>query len=562
MNRYPLRIRRRSRGEARAAVRRLLVAAGSLLLVAATTALGAPPDPARSTMVEVAPDSPRAAVREYLDLCREGNYESAARYLALRAAQRGRRGDLARRLKAVLDRHLWIDLEALSPFSAGDESDGLPLGNDAVGTILSGGREEPVRLVRLAAEESARWAFSPETVARIDRWYGALGDRWLRERLPDPLLRPGPLDLAWWQWGALPILLLVAWGLGRALSWATLRLLARVVARTRAAWDNALISSLAGPVVLAWSVAAAYPLTKSLGLYAPAAAFIGHALGTLGLVALFWALWRGVGVVGEAMRASPWATGYASAQSALSIGIRLGRVTVLAVGAVGVLSRLGYPVAGLVAGLGLGGLAFALAAQKTVENLFGSLSLAIDAPFRVGDFVKVEDFVGTVEAIGLRSTRIRTLDRTLVTIPNSRLAEIRLESYSARDRMRLACTIGLVYETSAAQMRQVLRGLEAVLRAHPLIWPDAVVVRFKEFGPSSLDIEVMAWFETSNWSEFQLIRQEVLVQFMEVVEGAGTSFAFPTRTVHVVSGPRQEQGSTLPRTSPIGSPGGSGPCGT
>lgn len=545
MKRFPRRIRRLGWREAQVAAGRLLLAIGALLLVAPPALLAAQPDPAPSAEVQVAAASPRAAVKEYLELCRDGDYESAARYLALAPAQRERGAELARRLKAVLDRHLWIDLEALSPFPAGDESDGLPDGVEEIGTIPLVGRDMSARLVRVAGEESASWAFSPETVARIDRWYGALGDRWLRERLPDSLLRPGPLDLAWWQWGALAILLLVAWGLGRVLGWATLRLLARVVSRTRATWDDALTGSLAGPVVLAWSLAAAYPLTRSLGLYAPAEVYAGRTLGTLGLVALFWALWRGVGVIGEAMRGSSWAKGYASAQSALSIGIRLGRVAVLAVGAVAVLSRLGYPVAGLMAGLGLGGLAFALAAQKTVENLFGSLSLAIDAPFRLGDFVKVEDVVGTVEAIGLRSTRIRTLDRTLVTIPNGRLADMRLESYSARDRLRLACTIGLVYETSAAQMRQVLQGFEAVLRAHQLIWPDAVVVRFKEFGPSSLDIEVMAWFRTSSWPEFQLIRQEVLVKFMEVVEGAGTSFAFPTQTVHVVSEPRQERASAL-----------------
>jgi MscS family membrane protein len=139
-----------------------------------------------------------------------------------------------------------------------------------------------------------------------------------------------------------------------------------------------------------------------------------------------------------------------------------------------------------------------------------------------------------VEAIGLRSTRIRTLDRTLITIPNGRLADMRLESLTARDRMRLACTVGLVYGTTAAQMRRVLAGLESALREHPKIWPDAVVVRFKEFAASSLDIEVMAWFQTPDWSEFQLIRQEVLLRFMEVVEAAGTSFAFPTRTVRLV----------------------------
>jgi MscS family membrane protein len=159
----------------------------------------------------------------------------------------------------------------------------------------------------------------------------------------------------------------------------------------------------------------------------------------------------------------------------------------------------------------------------------------VDQPIRVGDFVKVDDFVGTVEEIGLRSTRFRTLDRTLVSIPNGRVADMKLESFAARDRLRLACIVGLVYGTTAAQMRAVLSGLEAALRAHPKIWPDAMVVRLKELGAYSLDIEVMAWFRTADWAEFQLIRQEVLLQFMEVVEGAGTAFAFPTRTVHLVS---------------------------
>ncbi len=146
----------------------------------------------------------------------------------------------------------------------------------------------------------------------------------------------------------------------------------------------------------------------------------------------------------------------------------------------------------------------------------------------------IEDFVGTVEEIGLRTTRIRTLDRTVISLPNGKLADMRIESFSARDRLRLACTVGLTYGTTSAQMRRVLEGLERVLREHERIWPDAVVVRFKELGASSLDIEVMAWFSTCDWGEFQRIREEVLLAFMAVVEEAGTSFAFPTRTVHVV----------------------------
>src|SRR5262249_15519790 len=160
--------------------------------------------------------------------------------------------------------------------------------------------------------------------------------------------------------------------------------------------------------------------------------------------------------------------------------------------------------------------AFALAAQKTVENLFGAFSIGIDQPIREGDFVNIDGVTGTVEAIGLRSTRIRTLDRTLISIPNGKLAEMRLESFAARDRLRLACTLGLVRTTSAKQMREVLAGLARVLREHPKIFPEGITVQFKQIAMSSLDVDVMAWFSTTDANEFQTIRQEVLLEFMEV----------------------------------------------
>jgi MscS family membrane protein len=479
-------------------------------------------------------DSPRESLSRYLELCRAGDYAEAARYLGLPESERSRGPELARRLKAVLDRYLWLDLDLVSPRSAGDEGDHLPPGTDEIGRLPDRGRQDPVRMVRQeAGPEPAAWVFSEATVAHIDRWYSALPDRWMRDHLPDVLLRPGPKELLWWQWAALLLLAGVAALGGRLLAFPAQFFLRRVFSRTKTQWDDAFLDRVAAPLTLGFGLLVAWALVPSLELYEPARVFVGRVLRAAGLVAIFWALWRSVDLAVSALHASIW-TERPSARALVSLGGGLAKIIVAALGVVAALSELGYPVAGLLAGLGIGGLALALAAQKTVEHLFGSLSLALDRPFDVGDFVKVEDFVGTVEAIGLRSTRFRTLDRTLITIPNGRVADMRLESFTARDRLRLACTVGLVYETTAAQMRQVLDGLEAVLRGHPRIWPDAVVVRFKEFAASSLDIEIMAWFLTREWSEFQLIRQEVLIQFMEVVERAGSSFAFPTRTVHVV----------------------------
>ena len=141
---------------------------------------------------------------------------------------------------------------------------------------------------------------------------------------------------------------------------------------------------------------------------------------------------------------------------------------------------------------------------------------------------------GTVEKVGLRSTRIRTLDRTLVTIPNGKLADMQIESFAERDRIRLAATLALQYGTTAAQLRQVVTGTEELLRAHPKIWPDTVVVRLAAFAESAVSVELMAWFQTADFNEFRDIRQEVLLGVMEIVERAGTSFAFPTRSVHLI----------------------------
>lgn len=409
----------------------------------------------------VAPDSPRAALRDYLELCRQGRFGEAAGYLSVSAERRAEAPEMARRLKAVLDRHLWIDLDQVSPLSEGDEEDGLARDIEQIGAVASAdGRLAPVRLVRQEGAEGAQWIFSRATVQRIDPWYRALGDRWLQEHLPAVLLRPGPRELLWWQWLAFPLVLVLSWTLGRILAWVTRVVLERALARTRL--HHAMLHQLGGPLTLAWTLAASYALLPSLALYAPAAAFAEGLLGAGAVVALSWAFWKGVDALGRGLRLSWVGRNNPSAQALLSIAVRAAKVLALALGAVAFLAQVGYPVGGLLAGLGIGGLALALAAQKTVENVFGSVSLVVDRPFGVGDFVRVEEFVGTVEAIGLRSTRIRTLDRTLITIPNGRLADMRLESLTARDRMRLACT-GLLYDRHAEEL--IVHTFTSALRA-------------------------------------------------------------------------------------------------
>ena len=310
-------------------------------------------------------------------------------------------------------------------------------------------------------------------------------------------------------------------------------LLGRLVRRTRSTWDDVLLERLAGPISAALALAFGAALVPLVDL-SPDASRTAYRLVRAGyFVVFFWSLFRlvdvGFHMVGESMWARTGAT-----RSLIPLGSRIAKVGIFAIAAVAVLSDLGYPVGSLIAGLGIGGLALALAAQKTVENLFGAFSIGVDQPFRVGDTVKVEDFQAVVERIGLRSTRFRTLDRTIITIPNGKIADSRIESLTARDRVRFATAVGLVYGTTEAQVREVLDGFTKVLQGHPKIFPEGITVVLRGLTPSALDIEVSASFQTEDFGEFQGIRQEVLLQFLGVVENAGTHLAYPTQTVHVV----------------------------
>ncbi len=340
-----------------------------------------------------------------------------------------------------------------------------------------------------------------------------------------------------WRAVAVGLWLAISLLAGLALSWLTRRLLGRVAARTANQWDDAVVARLGGPLTVGWALLCAHLLLPWLELSVASRDGAHRAVSVAMVASLFWALLRAIDVAAQVITTSGWASRRLSSRSFVSLGGKALKISVVVVSAVAILSQLGYPVGSIIAGLGIGGLALALAAQKTVENVFGAFSIAVDEPFRPGDFVKIDDVLGTVETIGLRSTRIRTLDRTLVTIPNGKLAEMRTETFAARDRLRLACTVGLVHQTTADQMRAVLAGLEQVLRGHPKVWPEGITVRFKELASWSLDIEVMAWFATTDWPEFQLIRQETLLRFMEVVQRAGTAFAYPTRTMHMADAP-------------------------
>lgn len=196
-------------------------------------------------------------------------------------------------------------------------------------------------------------------------------------------------------------------------------------------------------------------------------------------------------------------------------------------------NELGVPLLPLVASLGVGGLAVALAARPTLENLIGGIILYVDRPVRVGDFCSFGDHEGTVERIGVRSTQIRARDRTVITIPNATFADMEIINWARCDQMLILATIGLRYETKFDQLRYVLAKLREMFIAHPKIDNNTVRIRFVGYGSSSLDIQIRVYSLTQDWSEFYEIQEDVFLRVGEIVEDAGTRFAFPSQTLYV-----------------------------
>ena len=195
--------------------------------------------------------------------------------------------------------------------------------------------------------------------------------------------------------------------------------------------------------------------------------------------------------------------------------------------------NLGYSISGLLASLGLGGLAVALAAKDSLSNIFGSIMILLDRPFMIGDWIKANDMEGTVEEIGFRSTRIRTFAKTLITVPNSSLMNMSIDNFSRMPKRRIKLSVGVTYATSPSQMRQAVADIKQLLREHPAIDQEFFLVNFTDFGASSLDIMVYCFTSSTVWAEYLDARQDVCLKIMESLEKLGLEIAFPSQTLYM-----------------------------
>jgi len=214
-----------------------------------------------------------------------------------------------------------------------------------------------------------------------------------------------------------------------------------------------------------------------------------------------------------------------------------GKVFLYVIGIVLFLQNLGYSVASLLAGLGLGGAAVALASRDTLANFFGSLVIFVDRPFHVGDWIEMDGIEGTVEEVGLRTTRIRTFANSLITMPNSMLTTSAIENWSRMQKRRIKMNIGVTYDTGPEKMEELVQGIRKIIEKDDKLHHDFYLVNFNEFGPHSLDVFIYCFTVTTVWAEFLAAKQDFMLEIMKLVDDLGLEFAFPTQTLHVESLP-------------------------
>jgi len=334
------------------------------------------------------------------------------------------------------------------------------------------------------------------------------------------------LEQTVWQWALFALVLTVA-------TWAAV-LCIRMSRRDGAAEDISKWRRVWGPVSsLLIAALALYLLDEQVNISGTVSVVLRNLLVPVCLLSAAWGLLLAGGIVADAIIASPKILPKSLDAHLIRMCTRLAAFILALLIVMQGLHSMGVSVVGLVAGLSVGGLALALAAQGSVENFIGSLTLYLDRPLRVGDFCRYGDDLGTIEEIGLRSTRIRGIDRTVSTIPNADFSKMKLTNLTKRDRMMLRTVIQLRYETTAEQLRYVLAKLRELLLAHPKVTPDPARARFIGFGAASLDVEIFAYVATSDWGEFLAIQEDICLRMMDIVAASGTSFAFPSQTLYL-----------------------------
>jgi len=506
--------------------------------------------------------TPRGTVLGFLKAARQGRNEVAAEYLNTRL--RGQAAaSLAHELFVVLDRHLPARLNELSDRPEGSLSVPAKPDEEQVGTISSQGAAVDIFLERINRGKTGRlWLFSKATLEVIPELSAETNIESLKRVLPPFLVTTEIAGIALFEWvalfGGLPAFFLALVFLNRLLS----RVFGRLRRLARKDLSQPDPNVLPAPIrILLLAATVRWALSK-VALPLLARQFWSSTATILTIAALVWFACLLTGWIERRFRAHSIERDNAGVVSLLRLARWGVNLVIVIVGLLIGLRHFGInPNAGL-AGLGVGGIAVALAAQKTLENVVGGVSIILDGTVHVGHLVKVGETLGFVEDIGLRSTCLRTFDRTMVSVPNGQLATATLENLSLRDRFWFHHILRLRHETTTSQMRSILESVTNLLTSHPSALREPIRVRFHCFGTSSFDVEIFSYLTAPNWDEFLRLQEELLLQIREVVQNAKAQLAIPAHATYLISsaadsssGPRLRNFAPSLASGASGSPG-------
>ncbi|MDP5199845.1 mechanosensitive ion channel family protein [Flavobacterium sp. DG2-3] len=482
--------------------------------------------------------TPQGTVNGFIKAIGDQNYLRASQYFMLskrsyrKTAERIR---IAKTFQQLLDQGgNFSPSSILSNKELGRIDDNLATGIDLVGNISTDKINIQLYLENQSDDsEPALWLFSAETIEAILS-ADVSGEKTFLDRVLPKVLKEkkfGNVPIG--HWGVVVIMTIVSYLLSRLLIFVFIFLLQKIWKKADSEKGNAIIEAFTLPVQMYLTVILFVATTQRMGISIIVRQRFSIIIITIGILAFLILLWRMTDFVSMFTRSRMNRRGRASAVSAVLFLSRTMKAAIVVIGIIAILGIIGVDVTAGLAALGIGGIALALGAQKTIENFVGSVSLIADQPLRVGDYCRVDDIKGTVESIGMRSTTLRTAARSIVTIPNGQLSASKIENYAHRDRFIFNPIFGFRMETTPDQMRYLLVELRSLLYAHPGVINTPPIVRFTGITADALKVEITAYIEAVNFETSQEVQEDLLLRMMDIIEKSGTSLAYPSQTLYM-----------------------------
>jgi len=493
--------------------------------------------------------TPRGTFEGFFKAMSEQNYARAGQFLTLKKSQR--RASQTQRIVTTFQRLLdqsgnLVPTAFISNKPTGrTDDDDLEANVDVIGTVTANGQVITLYVENnQPADKPPLWLFSAETVddiAAVTVGEDLLVDRILPASLKERRLGGVPVG----HWLAVVVLVLLAY----IIAWVIIAIISFIISRL---WkkDNrektdAIIGALQLPLRLYLAMWLFVAFSQQVGISIIVRQRFSYITVTVGIVAFLILLWRLTDFISTYSQKRMTLRKRISAISVILFLRRMAKAAIVVIGIIAILGAVGFDVTTWVAALGIGGIALALGAQKTMENFVGSVTLIADQPVRVGDFCKVGDITGTVESIGMRSTRLRTGERTVVTIPNGQFSSANIENYAHRDRFLFAPIFEFRMETTPDQLRFLLVEIRTLLYSHASVNPDPAKVRFTGLTANGYKIEVWAYVEALNFDVSQEIEEDLLLRILDIVAASGTDFAYPSQTLYMA----RDNGTDVEKTA-------------